>query len=119
ACLGSCRPGFLRAIRAAIKTRRFETVDLVVAEIPEALPADNPCYLKAMGTYQGSFIRAGDGDRRMTQYEILGLLASKGQPKEDLEPVEGTSVVHLDPHLIGAYLSRLRRNRLYRYAKLT
>src|SRR5699024_11237084 len=76
-------------------------------------------YLKSMGSYQGSFIRVGDGDRRMTQYEILGLLASKGQPKEDLEPVEGTSVDHLDPHLIGAYLSRLRRNRPYRYAELT
>src|SRR5699024_12273780 len=37
----------------------------------------------------------------------------------NLEPVEGTSVDHLDPHLIGAYLSRLRRNRPYRYAELT
>lgn len=117
--LGSLCSDFEPPIRAAIKTRRFETVDLVVAEIPETLPADKPCYLKAMGTYQGSFIRVGDGDRRMTQYEILGLLASKGQPKEDLEPVEGTSVDHLDPHLIGAYLSRLRRNRPYRYAELT
>ncbi|GAA1456379.1 putative DNA binding domain-containing protein [Nocardiopsis exhalans] len=115
--LGSLCSEFEPPIRASIRPRRFESADLIVAEIPETLPADKPCHFKAMGIYQGSFIRVGDGDRRMTQYEILGLLASKGQPKEDLEPVPGTSVDDLDPHLADAYLSRLRRNRPYRYAE--
>ncbi|MFD6951865.1 MULTISPECIES: helix-turn-helix domain-containing protein [unclassified Nocardiopsis] len=117
--LGSLCSEFEPPIRADIRVRAFESVDLVVAEIPETLPAQKPCHLRSMGVYQGSFIRVGDGDRRMTQYEILTLLASKGQPKEDLEPVQGTSVGDLDTHLTEAYLSLLRRHRPYRYAELS
>lgn len=64
--LGSYCSEFEPPIRAVITTRTFESVDLIVAEIPETLPADKPCHLKSMGAYQGSFIRVGDGDRRMT-----------------------------------------------------
>lgn len=116
--LGSLCSEFEPPIRADIRTRTFESVDLVVAEVPETLPAQKPCHLRSMGIYQGSFIRVGDGDRRMTQYEILTLLSSKEQPKEDLEPVRGTSVDDLDAHLTQAYLSRLRVHRPYRYAEL-
>ncbi|MDA2809353.1 putative DNA binding domain-containing protein [Nocardiopsis sp. RSe5-2] len=116
--LGSYCSEFEPPIRAVISTRTFESVDLIVAEIPETLPADKPCHLKSMGAYQGSFIRVGDGDRRMTQYEILALMASKGQPKEDLEPVPGTSVDDLDAQLVGAFLEQLRARRPYRYADM-
>jgi ATP-dependent DNA helicase RecG len=116
--LGSLCSEFEPPIRAVIKTRTFESVDLIVAEIPETLPAQKPCHLKSMGLYQGSFIRVGDGDRRMTQYEILALLAAKGQPTEDLEPVAGTSVDDLDADLVQAYLAHLRDHRPYRYAQM-
>ncbi|WP_017539521.1 ATP-binding protein [Nocardiopsis halophila] len=116
--LGSYCSEFEPPIRAVITARTFESVDLIVAEIPETLPADKPCHLKSMGAYQGSFIRVGDGDRRMTQYEILALMASKGQPKEDLEPVPGTSVDDLDGQLVGAFLEQLRARRPYRYADM-
>ncbi|MFV2196831.1 ATP-binding protein [Nocardiopsis sp. LOL_012] len=116
--LGSCCSEFEPPIRAVIRTHTFESVDLIVAEIPETLPAHKPCYLKSMGAYQGSFLRVGDGDRRMTQFEILALMASKGQPKEDIEPVPGTSVEDLDEHLTGMFLSHLRDRRPYRYAEM-
>lgn len=45
-------------------------------------------------------------------------MASKGQPKEDLEPVPGTSVDDLDGQLVGAFLERLRARRPYRYADM-
>lgn len=116
--LGSWCSEFEPPIRAVITTRTFESVDLIVAEIPETLPVDKPCHVKSMGVYQGSFIRVGDGDRRMTQYEILALMASKGQPQEDLEPVPRTSSDDLDVHLANAFLAQLRRHRPYRYADM-
>lgn len=117
--LSSLCADFDPPIRASIAIRRFEGVDLIVAEIPETLPAQKPCHLRSSGIYQGSFLRVGDGDRRMTQYEILMLLSSRGQPTEDLEAVPGTSVEDLDSQLTSAYLTNLRQQRPYRFAELT
>ncbi|WP_028648130.1 RNA-binding domain-containing protein [Nocardiopsis sp. CNT312] len=91
-------------IRADIKTRRFESVDLIVAEIPETLPAQKPCHLKSMGIYQGSFIRVGDGDRRMTQYEILAALDEGALSRSEIQTRTG-----LPRQTVLRWLDRLKR----------
>jgi ATP-dependent DNA helicase RecG len=57
-------------LRPLIRVHEVEGAQVVVAEIPEVAIEQKPCYYKGSGLYTGSFVRVGDGDRRMSQYEI-------------------------------------------------
>lgn len=58
---------------------------------------------------RGSFIRGGDGDRRLSHYEVTQLLSNRTQPTFDREAVVDASVADLDEALVEAYLARIRR----------
>lgn len=82
---------------------------MVVAEVPEISPLAKPAYVKGRGEYQGSFIRGGDGDRKLSEYEVGLLHANRGQPRDDREPVAAASIADLDEDAIAALLRRMRR----------
>lgn len=110
--LGSmCSDQMEPPVRPLIDVKQFESVDLVVAEIPAVDYPQRPCYYKGAGMSQGSFIRVHDGDRRLTSYEVQLMLANRGQPRDDEEPVPGTGVGDLDLELVQSYTSRLRETR--------
>lgn len=76
-------------VRPVIVTCPFEGANLVFARIDEMLPRDKPCFTTALGPHGGSFIRTGDGDRRMTSYEVDRLIEEHLQPTYDLDIVPG------------------------------
>lgn len=88
----------------------FEAGDatVLVAEIPEVAQESKPCYYRGGGLPNGAFIRVGDGDRRLTPYEVQALFESRGQPRHDVEPLEGTTAGDLDPELVAGFVRRLR-----------
>ena len=96
-------------VRTAIDIVPFEGGAVVLARIPEMDPRFKPCYVKARGEYSGSFIRSGDGDRRLTDFEIHLLHTNRGQPNDDREPVAGATLADLDPIEVDALLRRLRQ----------
>lgn len=98
-------------LRPLIRGHDIEGVQLVVAEVPEVAPEQKPCFYKGSGLYTGSFIRVGDGDRQMTQYEVHSFLENRGQPTHDLEPVPGTTRADLDAELVQRFLQRVRTRR--------
>jgi ATP-dependent DNA helicase RecG len=105
-------------LRPHIGIHDFEDARILVAEIPE-LPANRkPCFSRGAGMTQGSFVRVGDGDRKLSSYEVQLLLANRGQPHEDEAPVPGTGLPDLDPALVEALLTRLRTRRPYAFGEL-
>ncbi len=96
-------------VRSAIEIVPFEGAYVVVAHIPEIDPVSKPCYVKDRGEYQGSFIRGGDGDRKLTEYEVGLLRANRGQPRHDRDPVDEASMADLDEDTVTALLRRVRR----------
>lgn len=60
------------------------------------------------GRYQGSYIRTGDGDRKLTQYEIDRLIEEHTQPTYDDEIVTGATLDDLDRDLVSAFIARQR-----------
>lgn len=96
-------------VRAPIELHRVEGVTLVVAEIPEAEIGQKPVYYRGAGLTNGAFIRVADGDRKLSQYEVQVMLASRGQPREDEIPVPEASLEDLDSELVVGLLERLRR----------
>lgn len=95
-------------VRPVIVTCPFEGANLVFARIDEMLPRDKPCFTTALGPHGGSFIRTGDGDRRMTSYEVDRLIEEHLQPTYDLDIVPGATTDDLDPQLVSGLLARVR-----------
>ena len=91
-------------VRPVIVTCPFEGANLVFAVIDEMLPREKPCYFTAAGPYNGSYIRTGDGDRRMTSYEVDRLLEEQRQPEHDITVVEGATAADFSPALVQALL---------------
>lgn len=81
---------------------------VIVAVIPECDRVHKPCYYGPSGMSAGTFIRVGDGDRRMTDYEIQSLLAERGQPAEDRRPIEGMGIEALQRSKIEEFFATLR-----------
>lgn len=104
-----CTENLVPPVRPDIRILLFEGKPLVVANIAEMMPADKPCYIKAAGRYSGSYIRTGDGDRRLSQYEVDRLVEEQRQPQHDIVIVEEASMDDLDASLLEGVLERERR----------
>lgn len=106
-------------VRPIIQSFLFEDRPVIVAEIPEMPPSEKPCYVTASRQYDGSYIRTGDGDRRLTSYEVDRLLDEHRQPRYDGRIVEEATLADLDRSLVDALLARERRIHSRNFAKLT
>lgn len=115
----TCSDEMEPAIRPYIQIHTFEGVRLLVAEVPELPREQKPCYYRGAGITKGAYIRVHDGDRQLSSYEVQMMLASRGQPMDDLEPMSGVDQEALDSHLVSAMILRLRDSRPYAYQDLT
>lgn len=95
--------------RAPVEIEEFEGARVVRLGVPELDPVEKPCFVGTRGAYGGSFIRGGDGDRRLTHYEVTQLLSNRTQPVLDRELVPAATAADLDSALVAAYLTRIRR----------
>lgn len=103
-CSDSLKP----PVRPVLETVIFEGVTLVVALVAELPREQKPCYVRDKGLYNGSYTRTGDGDRRLTQYEVGLLLSNRGQPTFDAEAVPDASPGDLHPEAVGRLIGRVR-----------
>ena len=86
-----------------------ETV--MVAEIDEVPIVQKPCLYKPAGLPRGAYLRVGNTNRQMTEYEVFGYLSSRGQPTFDEEVIPDATIEGLDSILLNEYLARLRQAR--------
>lgn len=78
----------------------------VSAEIPPVDIAERPCFKTAKGRLHGSYIRVGDGDKPMTEYEVYSYEAFRKKYQDDIRPVERVSFQSLDMSKVKTYLER-------------
>ena len=69
----------------------------VSAEIPPVDIADRPCFKTAKGRLQGSYIRVGDADKPMTEYEVYSYEAFRRKYRDDIRAAEGVSIITPKP----------------------
>ena len=113
ALAGACADKMQPPLRPAIEIIDFEGAQVVAAEIEPLIPADKPCFVKDRGMYQGSYIRTGDGDRRLSQYEVDRLVEEHRQPRWDEEIVEDATLDDLDQAVVAAVVTRQQQLRPY------
>jgi ATP-dependent DNA helicase RecG len=86
-----------------------ETV--VRVEVDEIPATQKPCFYKPTGLPKGAYLRVGNTNRQMTEYEVFGYLSNRGQPMHDEEIVPTATLDDLDAGLLDGYLARLRQSR--------
>ena len=90
---------------ATVEVEPFEGGHIVRIEVPELPSSDKPCFVTSKGQYSGSYTRAGagEGDRRLSEYEVSQLLLNRGQPVFDEELVTRASITDLDTDAVARY----------------
>jgi ATP-dependent DNA helicase RecG len=115
---GIARSKLTPALAPSIEVVPFEGTALLVVEVGALPLAQRPCYVTTRGVYNGSFIRVGDGDQRLTPYEIDRLRENAGQPRWDEELVPHATMQDLDQGAVLRLLTAARRNSPQAFAGL-
>ena len=91
----------------------IEGLTVMAVEVSEVPNEQKPCYYKPKGLKGngGAYLRSGGTDRPMTDYEIFSYISSRGQPRNDEEPVNEATREDLDRDLVNDYLQKIRRSR--------
>lgn len=92
-------------LRVPIEIVEVDGAQVVRVDIEEIDPLDKPCFVVTKGDYSGSYIRGGDGDRRLSRYEVTQLLLNRGQPLFDVETVPGATRADFDPVAVRALVT--------------
>ncbi|MER5964469.1 ATP-binding protein [Streptomyces sp. NPDC002057] len=103
-----CRTDMTPPISPVISMINLDGKNVVVAEISELPREQKPAYCTTLGMNRGSYIRVGEGDRRLTPEEVQQLISDRGQPLFDHEPVPGSSISDLDERAVDDYVRRMR-----------
>ena len=84
---------------------------IVSAEIPGADISDRPVFYRGRGRVKGSFIRVGDSDEPMTEYEVYSYDAYRKKYQDDIRVIERASFASLDQALLAEYIGLLKKGK--------
>lgn len=96
-------------VRPVFTVAEIEGRIIVSAEIAECDIFDKPCFYKGAGRLRGSYIRVGDADMPMTEYEIYSYEVFKRKIQDELRAVERADMDSFDKNALAEYFIRLRR----------
>ena len=99
------------ALRPMFLVDEIEDETVVAMEIEEIPAAQKPCFYKQAGLPKGAYLRVGNTNRQMNEYEVFGYLSGRGQPLHDEEIVPDATLNDLNNGLLDDYLARLRQYR--------
>lgn len=98
-------------VRAVFTSIEIDGKYVVSAEIPPIDISERPCFNKAKGRIKGSYIRVGDADIPMTEYEIYSYEAYRKKYQDDIRIVERADLSSLNTPKLENYLFRLKENK--------
>jgi ATP-dependent DNA helicase RecG len=98
-------------VRPVITTCDFDGKIVVSVEVPSTEISQRPVFYRGTGRLKGSFIRVGDADEPMSEYEIYSYEAYRKQLRDDTRPAQDTNDSVLDKAQINRYLNEIRLNR--------
>lgn len=80
----------------------------VAAEIPGADITERPVFYQGRGRVKGSFVRVGDSDEPMTEYEVYSYEAYRKKYQDDIRVVERATFAALNQESILNYIELLK-----------
>ncbi len=83
-------------VRAIFTITEYEGANICSAEIPAVDITNRPCYYAGAGKVKGSYVRVGDADLPMTDYEIYNFESFKAHVHDDERPIERATLSLLE-----------------------
>lgn len=83
----------------------------VSAEIPGVDIADRPVFYQGKGRLKGAYIRIGDRNEPMTEYEVYSYEAYRKRYQDDIRVIERASFASLKQDLLAEYVELLRKGK--------
>ena len=97
-------------VRAAFSSCEWDGKAFVGMEIPSVAAHMRPVFYKGAGKWRGSYVRVGESDKPMSEYEIYAFDAYRKQIRDDIR-VTDVSPDALDRDAVSRYLSEVRRGK--------
>ncbi|NCC76786.1 MAG: AAA family ATPase, partial [Clostridia bacterium] len=98
-------------VRPLLSAFEVEDKIFVTAEIPGMDLSRRPCFYKGKGRLKGSYIRVGDSDEMMTEYEIYSYEAYRERHQDDIRIVGRALPSLMDQEAISNYLNTMKKER--------
>jgi len=94
-------------IRPIVTICKYKEKIIAAAEIPEIDIFNKPCYYSGKGKMKGSYIRVGEADLPMTDYELYSLDAFKYKTEDELRIKQRIEKDIFNDIMINSYLDKL------------
>lgn len=98
-------------VRAVFTLAELDGAWICSAEIPAVDLSERPCYYRGAGRSKGAYLRVGDADLPMTDYELYSYEAFRKHLHDDERQVERAALTMLDQDKLEAYLLQRRLDR--------
>ena len=95
-------------VRPVFTVVQTEKGTVVSAEIPGIDVSERPCYYSGVGRIKGSYIRSGDSDEPMSDYEIYSYEAFRKKYQDDIRINEKADLSSIDTKKLNAYVDVIK-----------
>lgn len=98
-------------VRALITICEINGKIVVSAEIPGLPSALRPVFYRGSGRLKGSFVRVGDADELMSEYEIYSYEAFRQRIRDELRTVDRVELSLFNQERLSRYISAVKTER--------
>lgn len=98
-------------VRALFTVCEIDGTMLVSAEIPGVEVSERPVFYKGVGRVKGSYIRVGESDEPMSEYEIYSYEAFRKRIRDDIRIVENAKIKLFNEDRMQQYLTAVKQER--------
>ena len=99
------------SVRALFTVCEINDKTIVLAEIPGVDISKRPVFYKGVGRIKGSYVRVGESDEPLSEYEIYSYEAFRNRTRDDIRVVEGASLKLINKERMNQYLEAVRNER--------
>lgn len=98
-------------VRALLTYAEIDGKFVVSAEIPGVEPSFRPVFYRGVGRIRGSYIRIGDADELMDEYEIYSYEVFRRRIRDELRVVDREKYSMFDAERVRRYLEAVKKDR--------
>lgn len=98
-------------VRALFTMCSMNGKTIVSAEIPGVDISERPVFYKGVGRLKGSYIRVGESDELMSEYEIYSYEAFKKRTRDDIRVVDNGNFTMINEERMETYLKAVKNER--------
>ncbi len=84
---------------------------IVSAEIPGADISERPVFYKGVGRIKGSYVRVGESDEPMSEYEIYSYEAFRKRIRDDIRTIDNSKMQLVDEGRMKNYMDAVKAER--------